>query len=387
MSVRRRTYRDRNGAEGSHWLVDVVFEHADGRVERVRKVSPVQTKRGAEAYERELRASRLGLAVLPAPFAPSAPEPKKEVPTVAVFAETRWLPNDAQATNRASTIAEKRSQLKLHILPQLGRLRLDAIGPEQISGFYAHLKGRGLSVKTCKNIGGTLHRLFACAVEWEVIDKMPKFPRLKVPDPKWDFYTREETEKLLGVVTDPFERAILVFAFHTGARSGEQIAITWGDIDWHNNFVVFRKASSRGVVGPTKDGDERRVPMTPQLVDALRKIRHLRSDLVFCQENGKPLNIWHLSRAMNRACRLAGLRRIRRHDARHSFASQLVAANVPLLQVQAWLGHSTIEMTMKYAHLAPSDGSRLIRALDFASNPALPTKLRHTDGTTERVGT
>jgi integrase len=83
---------------------------------------------------------------------------------------------------------------------------------------------------------------------------------------------------------------------------------------------------------------------------------------------------------MNRACRRAGLRRIRRHDARHSFASQLIAAGVPLLQVQAWLGHSTIEMTMKYAHLAPSDGGELIRALDSGA-----TKLRQLDGKTDRT--
>jgi hypothetical protein len=57
MSVRRRKYRDRDGTEKEHWLVDIVFEHADGRVERVRKVSPVQTKRGAERYEQQLRAS------------------------------------------------------------------------------------------------------------------------------------------------------------------------------------------------------------------------------------------------------------------------------------------------------------------------------------------
>jgi len=96
---------------------------------------------------------------------------------------------------------------------------------------------------------------------------------LKVPDARWDFFTREETDQLLAPVKDPFEHALLLFALHTGARSGEQIAFTWGDIDWHNNFVIFRRGSSRGVVGPTKDGDERRVPMTPALAQALTRQR------------------------------------------------------------------------------------------------------------------
>ncbi len=67
------------------------------------------------------------------------------------------------------------------------------------------------------------------------------------------------------------------------------------------------------------------------------------------------------------ACRRAGLREIRWHDLRHSFASQLVTAGVPVRQVQEWLGHSTITMTMRYAHLAPGSGADLIQALEDPS--------------------
>jgi site-specific recombinase XerC len=60
----------------------------------------------------------------------------------------------------------------------------------------------------------------------------------------------------------------------------------------------------------------------------------------------------------------AGLREIRWHDLRHSFASQLVSSSVPIRQVQEWLGHSTITMTMRYSHLAPGSGANLIQALE-----------------------
>jgi integrase len=357
MSVRRRTRRDPStGAVREVWMIDVDFEHARGRRERIRKVSPVQTKRGAEEYERQVRAELLDPTPTP-----------KTYPTLEAFVRDRWMPNDAKATNRHATIREKENQLRVHILPQLGKLRLNEITAEKVASFYASLAEKDLSVKTRKNYGGTLHRILACAVEWDVLDRIPKFPRLKAPDAKWDFYTRDETDSLLACVEDPYERALLVFAFHTGARSGEQIAIEWGDIDWHNRFVVFRRAASRGIVGPTKDSDERKVPMTPLLEASLKAIRHLKGDLVFSEPDGTPLNPWKLARALNRASRRAGLRRIRRHDTRHSFASQLVMANVPLVQVQAWMGHSTIAMTMKYAHLAPSPGHELIRALDSSS--------------------
>jgi hypothetical protein len=55
MSVRWQKYRRPDGSQGEHWIVDVVFDHPDGRRERVPKVSPVQTRRGAEQYERDVR--------------------------------------------------------------------------------------------------------------------------------------------------------------------------------------------------------------------------------------------------------------------------------------------------------------------------------------------
>ena len=88
---------------------------------------------------------------------------------------------------------------------------------------------------------------------------------------------------------------------------------------------------------------------------------------MFCRAAGKPLTLWQLPERLWSACRRAGLREIRWHDLRHSFASQLVSAGVPLRQVQDWLGHSTITMTMRYSHLAPEQGAELIQALENPS--------------------
>ena len=73
-----------------------------------------------------------------------------------------------------------------------------------------------------------------------------------------------------------------------GRARGEQIAIERGDVDWRSRKVIFRRSSTRGVVGPTKSGRERKVPMTGALERALKSMRHLRSQLVFCDEEGKP---------------------------------------------------------------------------------------------------
>lgn len=359
MSVRRETRRDpATGTRRQFWMVDVNFEHADGQVERVRKVSPVQTKRGAEEYERQVRASLLD----PTP-------PKKEVPRFGPFVEERWWPTyPKSAGNRHTTVTEKASHLKLHIRPAFDRMRLDEINQESIERFHAKLTDVGLSPKSRKNIGGTLRRVLASAVDWGLIAALPRFPKVKVPDAAFDYFDAEETAKLLAAANSSEERTLLLFPFRTGARAGEQLALEWGDVDFVNRKIVFRRSSTLGVVGPTKSGHERKVPLTPSLEAALKQFKHLRGDRVFCNPDGTPLTIWQLHDRLWRACRRAGLRRIRWHDARHSFASQLVMAGTPLRQVQEWLGHSTIVMTMRYSHLAPNGGQEFIAALDRDPN-------------------
>src|SRR5205823_6268498 len=106
--------------------------------------------------------------------------------------------------------------------------------------------------------------------------------------------------------------------------AGEQIAFEWGDVDWHNRKIVLRRSSTRGDVGPTKSGRERKLPLTDTLERGLRLIKHLRGSLVFCNDDGSPLSLWQLHERLWGSCRRAGLRKIRWHDMRHTFGSQLI---------------------------------------------------------------
>lgn len=81
---------------------------------------------------------------------------------------------------------------------------------------------------------------------------------------------------------------------------------------------------------------------------------------------GRELLIGQLHECLWRTLKRAQLPDIRWHDLRHSFASNLVAAGVPILQVQKWMGHSSIAMTMRYAHLAPETNNHMIAVLDGA---------------------
>jgi len=347
MSV-MRDYRD------GTWRYRKVVKLPDGRKVRLTGTPAINTKQAAEAAER-LHISRA--------LDPTAQ--KKEVPTFAKFVDDRWWTTyPAAAGNRSTTKTEKEIHLRLHLKPMLGGVPLDKVRGEVVSQTLAALRAKGLGEKSIKNILGTLRRILASAVEWGCLDGIPPLPRVKVPQPEWDFLSPEEAAKILSAARTEEERAILLFALHTGARAGELIAIEWGDLDFANRLVILRRSSTRGEVGPTKSGRERRVSMTPTLERGLKAIRHIRGPLVFCNPDGSPFRIGQLHEKLWGACRRAGLRKMRWHDLRHSFASQLAAAGVPLRQVQEWLGHSTLNMTMRYAHLAPGSGASLILALE-----------------------
>lgn len=118
---------------------------------------------------------------------------------------------------------------------------------------------------------------------------------MKVPEPRFDFFTAAEGNALVQAARDAEERALPQFALHTGARADEQLGVQWGDIDWRSKSIRFRRALLRGKVGPTKSGRERTVPLTGALEKALQEIRHLRGPLVLCNPDGSPLTIWRLT--------------------------------------------------------------------------------------------
>jgi site-specific recombinase XerD len=125
----------------------------------------------------------------------------------------------------------------------------------------------------------------------------------------------------------------------------------------------------------------RDIPISSELQAALKRHRHLKGDLVFCNNDGSVLTRFQMRSVVPRACRLAGLRRVQWHVLRHSFASQLVMAGKPLKPVQELLGHSTIQMTMRYAHLAESTLIDAVESLDSTTQG--PAGFGHHVGTSE----
>lgn len=361
MSVRRRAWTDPvAGKIVDAWFVDVKFRSLDGRAQRIRKFSPVQTKRGAEQYEQQLRQSLLDGTY----GKPEEEEVPREIPTLGAFAK-EFIDTYATANNKPSEVQSKRTILKWHLVPEMGSLKLNEIGQRKIENYKARKLASGLSPKTVNNHLTVLRRLLSLAVEWEQLDHLPPFKWLKVPDPEFDFLDFEEAGRLVAAADEAWRPMILV-GLKAGLRLGELIALRWEDVDLVAGRLMVRRAVARGIIGTPKSGRSREIPTSDELLRALKGHRHLRGELVFCDADGRLLTKEECKHPLWRACKRAGLRLLGWHALRHTFASHLVMRGAPIKAVQEMLGHATIEMTMRYSHLSPDVRKDAVSLLDRA---------------------
>lgn len=147
-------------------------------------------------------------------------------------------------------------------------------------------------------------------------------------------------------------------------RLGELLALRWDDIDLVAKRLTVWQNVSRGELTTPKNHKRREIPLGDQVNAALKGHRHLRGEFVFCQAGGKRLTKGECKHPLLRTCKRAGLRSVGWHVLRHTFASHLVMRGQPLKVVQELLGHSTIKMTERYAHLSPDVGRDAVRLLD-----------------------
>jgi hypothetical protein len=135
------------------WFVDFRFQHADGRVERIRKRSLVQSKAGAEEFERRLRTEML-----------SPLSAAKEVPTFALYAD-EFMKTYAASNNKPSEREAKACILKHHLLPAFGSVPLDAIRTHAMETLKASLLAKTLSRKRVNNVLACLGKMLRYANE------------------------------------------------------------------------------------------------------------------------------------------------------------------------------------------------------------------------------
>jgi integrase len=291
---------------------------------------------------------------------------QKEVPTFSQFGDT-FLERYAAVHNKASERSSKRKAIKTYLAATFNAKRLDEITSADFAAFAAAQREKGLSPKTVNNRLLVLHRMLVVAKEWGHEIAVPTLKLLRVPKASFDFLTFEEAERLVeaaGRSPLPWLRPAVVVALNTGLRVGEVLALRWADVDLKAGRMVVKHSDYYGEEDDPKSNRWREIPLNTKAREALKAHRHLRSDRVFCHDDGERLRYRQVQTPLDHVCELAGLRRVTWHVLRHSFASHLVMRGVVLKSVQELMGHGDLATTMRYAHLAPGYTDAAVAALE-----------------------
>jgi integrase len=197
------------------------------------------------------------------------------------------------------------------------------------------------------------HMLNVAKKEWRLIDRNPvaDIAKKKEGRGRTRFLSDAEREKLLEVCAAsgwPQLHTLVVLAISTGARRGELITLKWGAVDLKGGKAILEK---------TKNGEARTLPLVGKALEALRTMKlqgSAKSEYVFPNPSGFPGYFEHFDHRWRDALTAAGLEGFRFHDLRHTTASYLAAQGASLLEIADTLGHKTLTMVKRYAHLTQS---------------------------------
>jgi len=299
------------------------------------------------------------------------------------YAET-WLER-IQHTRKYSTYVSYQKMLQRDILPVLRGLDLEDVTREKVKALACASLKQGHSGKTVQNLIRGLSSLLSHAVEDGLLTVnpalrpgrfLPQISKRRGLNP----FTREEVALFLEAVRQHVPRYLPFFlcAVRTGMRLGELIALQWGDIDYHGRFIeVQRNCALRRITSP-KSGESRRVDMSLELTQALKDLYMERQleitangwkempPWVFCNETGGLLDPDNLrKRVFYGLLKAAGMRHLRFHDLRHTFASLLLQQGESPVYVKEQMGHSSIQVTVDlYGHLIPGGNKQAVDRLD-----------------------
>lgn len=210
----------------------------------------------------------------------------------------------------------------------------------------------------------TLSSMFIFAIEREYIAKNPCtiVKKLKVPKKEFpEFFSEEEINNIWETL-DPFWIGFFKFLCYTGLRKGEIINLKWGRVYLDKSPVEIRVANTEDW-DPKTNSSIRTVPLNKKAVAVLKQQIGVHPEYVFVSKKGKRIHPNSPYETIVRACKQLGIIG-GVHKFRHTFASHLVMNGANLYELKELLGHSTIEMTQKYAHLSPKHKESVVSVLD-----------------------
>lgn len=311
-------------------------------------------------------------------------EDEKRLPLFRDYTK-KWLEGYAKTACKYSTWKSYKINVDLHLNPILGNKHLNEITRTNVKDLIYQKLNQGLTPSTVRNIKAALSGIMTYAFEDGLISVNPASRTgklIKKKDRKEDInpFTKEEVTLFLDACLKYFPRFYPLFlcAVRTGMRLGEILALKWEDIDFNGRFIEVKRSYVAGQITTPKSGKSRRVDMSLQLTGTLERLKESRDEealrrrwdsmpeWVFCNGNGRLIDHNNLRKQVFYKClEIGGLRRVRIHDLRHTYASLLIAQGESLAYIKDQLGHHSIQITVDtYGHLIPGANKSAVDKLD-----------------------
>jgi len=210
-----------------------------------------------------------------------------------------------------------------------------------------------------------LSHAFTVAVnDWGWLEDSPmrKVSKPKEPRGRVRYLSDDERKALLDECQESdstYLYPLVVLALSTGMRQGEILGLTWDDVNLDKQYLILHE---------TKNGERRRVPLTGlahEEIKKLSKVRQIGTNLLFPDENQKlKRKTFDLRTYWDEALKAAEIKDFRFHDLRHSTASYLAMNGASLAEIAEVLGHKTLQMVRRYAHLSEAHTSKVVASMN-----------------------
>jgi integrase len=372
----------------NYLFIDFQFKH-DGKYHRAREgTGLLDTKENRKQVE--IHANLISAEIKAGSFyylkhfpfgnlAPLLTVRRPEAKTFKEYAEN-WLKENAPPVFKPSTHADYTSAVDKYLIPYLGEKSIEAITESDLKHFMQFLinsKGRGdrlLTPKRINNIFVPLKTMLSEAHRRGAALSNPSehISPLSVGKSVIKPFSQREVVYLVEMLAYPWREMVCV-ALHTGVRTGELIALKWGDIDFGHGQINISMSRTRGIEGlPKTEASQRSIDILPPVQDALMSLilnKTIPTRYLFHDDNGKPLNADHIREQIwYPALDRLGVERRTLYQTRHTYASLMLSAGEDMAWIAAQMGTSIEMLSKTYARYIKSptrrDGSAYIRMLN-----------------------
>ncbi|MFD4928368.1 tyrosine-type recombinase/integrase [Peribacillus butanolivorans] len=288
---------------------------------------------------------------------------------------TDYLHILAEPSVKASTFRGYKSAVEKRLIPKFGHMKIKDLSGKMISTYYNELLKEGLTEEFIQYIHAILKNASKTAIDWKYIknDFMNNVKAPRRQKKNVETWSIEECNTFLNRMRDQKDHIFILYylAIYTGMRRGELLGIKWKDIDFNKKRIFVQHSlyyiSGQGLVlqTPKTHSGKRNISITNEMIGELQSykvkkqkqllkvgLKLIEDHFVVSAFGGEPVNPNTIHKQFLYDIKLAGIKRIRFHDLRHTHATIMLEIGENSKVVSERLGHSNVSITLdKYSHV------------------------------------